>query len=60
MASSMATVRAWPRWREPVTLGGGTHMVKVRFCAWGTLSWMELYYVNARRAAIATIAIGLS
>ena len=26
--SSMALVRAWPRWREPVTLGGGIAIMK--------------------------------
>ena len=59
MASSMATVRAWPRWSEPVTLGGGIHKVKVRSCACGSLSWIEKCYVNARRAFHTAIAIGL-
>lgn len=42
--SWMALVRAWPRWREPVTLGGGTHIMKtprglgsatLERCGWG-------------------------
>lgn len=28
-ASSMALVSAWPRWSEPVTLGGGITIVKL-------------------------------
>lgn len=37
-ASSMATVRAWPRCSVPVTLGGGIHMEKVCSTAWGKAS----------------------
>lgn len=37
-ASSMATVRAWPRCSVPVTLGGGIHMEKVWSTAWGKAS----------------------
>lgn len=33
--SWMALVRAWPRWSDPVTLGGGIHIMKIPrgFCS---------------------------
>ena len=43
-ASSTATVRAWPRCRLPVTLGGGIHREKVWSTAWGNLSWGTSQY----------------
>lgn len=37
-ASSMATVRAWPRCRVPVTFGGGIHIENVWSTAWDEVS----------------------
>ena len=39
MQSSTALVRAWPRWSDPVTLGGGIHIINKPF---GLGSWRLL------------------
>ena len=39
MQSSTLMVRAWPRWREPVTLGGGMHIMNLPL---GLGSWRFL------------------
>lgn len=41
-ASSTATVRAWPRCREPVTLGGGMHKEKIWSVRWGRWSFTQI------------------
>ena len=42
MESSIATVSAWPKWRYPVTLGGGKHMTYGFFSPFRTFSGLAL------------------
>lgn len=57
-ASSTATVRAWPRCREPVTFGGGMHRENVWSTLWVKLSWTDnnIYFATPNQIMMHTVS----